>query len=234
MTGELLVSVFGISDRTLPYLDEFRRALGPRGVPVSLFVAPRRTHGYQLEADPGTVGWLRRQRSAGDAVVLHGFDDSATKRRRNEFAVMAAHEANLRLLAADRILEKAGLRTRLFAAPGWNVSAGTVNALARNGFRLLIGRSASTDLVRGVSLRARTIGLGPGLLTEPWRCRAVVVTAERTARRGETVRLSVAAEQLAGDGPRRAVLDAVDLALLHGCAPDIYRCPPGPVASRAA
>ena len=26
MTGDLLVSVFGISDRTLPYLDEFRRA----------------------------------------------------------------------------------------------------------------------------------------------------------------------------------------------------------------
>ncbi|MCB1266394.1 MAG: DUF2334 domain-containing protein [Mycobacterium sp.] len=234
MPGELIVSVSGISGRTLGDLDEFRCALHDRGVPVSFFVAPRRTDGYHLESDPATVEWLRRQRSAGDAVVLHGFDESATTRRRNEFAVMAAHEANLRLLAADRILEQAGLRTRLFAAPGWSVSAGTVTALARNGFRLLIGRHASTDLVRGVSRQARAIGIGTGFLTEPWRCRAVVLSAERTARRGETVRLSVAAEQLAGDGPRRAVIDAVELALLHGCTPAVYRCPPGPVSSRAA
>ena len=71
--------------------------------------------------------------------MLHGYDEAATKKRRGEFATLPAHEANLRLMGADRVLEHLGLRTRLFAAPGWTVSQGTVEALPRNGFRLLAG-----------------------------------------------------------------------------------------------
>ena len=40
-------------------------------------------------------------------------DQAATKKRRSEFATLHAHEANLRLMGADRILEHLGLRTRL-------------------------------------------------------------------------------------------------------------------------
>ena len=76
--------------------------------------------------------------------MLHGFDEAATKKRRGEFATLQAHEANLRLMAADRVLEHLGLRTRLFAAPGWTVSQGTITALPRNGFRLLAGLSGIT------------------------------------------------------------------------------------------
>ena len=42
--------------------------------------------------------------------------------RRGEFAALPAHEANLRLMGADRVLEHLGLRTRLFAAPGWTAA----------------------------------------------------------------------------------------------------------------
>lgn len=119
----------GINNRTLGDVDEFRRQLDSRGVPLSLFVAPRLKHHYRLDKDSGTADWLNRQRDARDSIVLHGFDQAATKRRRDEFATMAAHEANLRLLAADRILEHTGLRTRLFAAPRWKVSKGTAKAL---------------------------------------------------------------------------------------------------------
>lgn len=227
MPGELFVSVSGISDRTLAGLDEFGRILDGRGVGMSLFVAPRRKHGYRLESDPATVDWLRRRRALGDAIVLHGFDEAATRRRRSEFAVLPAHEANLRLIAADRTMERIGMRTRLFSAPGWAVSPGTVTALRRNGFRLMIGRNESTDLVRGSGSRGRLLGIGAGFPKEPWWCRSVVLLAERAARRGGPVRLAVAAGQLDRVAARQALLEAVDIAIGHGCTAAVYRWKPG-------
>lgn len=181
-----------------------------------------------------TVEWLARRRSDGDTLVLHGYDEAATKKLRGEFATLQAHEANLRLMGADRVLEHLGLRTRLFAAPGWTVSQGTVMALPRNGFRLLAGLSTITDLVRGTSQRARVVGIGGGFLTEPWWCRTVVLSADRTARRAGTVRIAVAAGQLRKSGPRQAMLDAIDLALMHRCAPAMYRREPNSALTDAA
>lgn len=217
------MSVSGICERTLAGVDEFCAVLDSRGVPVSLLVAPRLKNGYRLESDPVTIDWMRRRRAGGDAVVMHGFDEAATKRRRGEFATLPAHEANLRLMGADRVLEHVGLRTRLFAAPGWTVSAGTATALPRNGFRLLADLHGITDLVTGASTRSRVLGIGEGFLTEPWWCRTLVLSAERVARRGGTVRVAVAARQLRKPGPRQAMLDVVDLALMHSCAPTVYR-----------
>ena len=223
MAGQLIVSVSGISDQTLRDVDQFSTLLDARGVPVSLLVAPRLKDGYRLESDPTTVEWLMTRREAGDAVLLHGYDAAATRKRRGEFARLPAHEANLRLMGADRILEHVGLRTRLFAAPGWTVSEGTMKALPRNGFRLLAGLHGMTDLVSGRAERARVLGIGGGFRTEPWWCRTLVLSAERTARRGGTVRLAVTGRQLGKTGSRQAMLDVIDLALMHGCAPDIYR-----------
>lgn len=234
MTGKLIVSVSGVRGRALPDLDEFVRLLDAREVPSSLFVAPRRKKGYRLEEDRDVVAWLHRRRDGGDAVVLNGFDVAATKRLRNEFATLPAHEANLRLLAADRALERVGLRTRLFAAPGWVTSAGTEKVLLRNGFRLLIGRSSTVDLIRRTEERSRVIGTGAGLVSEPWWCRALVLGTERTARRGGTVRLAVGARHLGRPGVLQAVLDAVDLSLMHGCRPAVYRWERGPAVTGAA
>ena len=232
--GELIVSISGIADRTLDAVADFRADLATRNVPVSLMVAPRLKGGYRLDTDTGTVDWLTGQRSSGDAVVLHGYDEAATKKLRSEFATLQAHEANLRLMGADRVLEHLGLRTRLFAAPGWTVSQGTVTALPRNGFRLLAGLAGITDLVRDDTLRARVLGIGEGFLTDSWWCRTLVLSAERTARRSGTVRVAVSAMQLRKPGPRQAVLDAVDLALMHGCTPDVYRWEPQRALTDAA
>ncbi|MBB2773615.1 MULTISPECIES: DUF2334 domain-containing protein [Mycolicibacterium] len=234
MAGQLILSISHVSARTLADVAGFRAELDARGVPASFLVAPRLKGGYRLDRDVPTVEWLRDRRASGDAIVLHGFDEAATKKRRSEFASLAAHEANLRLMGADRVLEHLGLRTRLFAAPGWTVSQGTVMALPRNGFRVLAGLGGVTDLVRGTTMRARVVGVGAGFLTEPWWCRTVVLTAERTARRAGVVRLNVSAKQLARIGPRRAVLDAIDLALMHRCAPQVYRWGPGAALSEAA
>ena len=232
--GELIVSISGIADRTLNAAVDFRAELAARNVSASLLVAPRLKGGYRLDTDSRTVEWLLRQRAAGDALVLHGYDEAATKKLRSEFATLQAHEANLRLMGADRVLEHLGLRTRLFAAPGWTVSQGTVTALPRNGFRLLAGLAGVTDLVRSNTLRARVLGIGEGFLTENWWCRTLVLSAERTARRSGTVRVSVSAMQLRKPGPRQAVLDAVDLALMHGCTPGVYRWEPQRALTDAA
>lgn len=234
VAGQLIVSISGISDRTLPEVVAFRTQLEDRGVPASFLVAPRLKDGYRLDRDSQTVDWLADQRVDGDAIVLHGFDEAATKTRRGEFAALPAHEANLRLMAADRTLEHLGLRTRLFAAPGWNVSQGTLTALPRNGFRLVAGLSGITDLVRQETERGRVLGIGEGFLTEPWWCRTLVMSAERSARRDGMVRVAVAARHLRRPGPRQAMLDAVDLSLMHGCVPTVYEWKPLPALTDAA
>jgi uncharacterized protein len=234
VTGQLIVSVSGISDRTLTDVNAFCAELDARAVPVSLLTAPRLKGGYRLDRDPHTVEWLASRRVGGDAIVLHGYDETATKRRRGEFATLPAHEANLRLMAADRVLEYLELRTRLFAAPGWTVSAGTVAVLPRNGFRLLAGLSGITDLVRHTTVRARVLGIGEGFLAEPWWCRTLVLSADRAARRGGIVRVAVAAKHLRKPGPRQAMLDAVDLALMHRCTATVYRWRPDPAILDAA
>jgi uncharacterized protein len=234
VAGQLIVSISGISEQTLPDVEAFCAQLDARAVPTSFLVAPRLKGGYRLDRDASTVDWLAARRSRGDAIVLHGFDEAATKRRRGEFASLQAHEANLRLMGADRILEHLGLRTRLFAAPGWSVSEGTVAALPRNGFRLLAGLSGITDLVRRTTVRARVLGIGEGFLSEPWWCRTLVRSAERTARRAGIVRVAVAARHLRRPGPRQAMLDAVDLALMHQCVPAVYQWRPYPALTDAA
>ena len=234
MAGQLIVSVSGVSDRTLTEVDAFCELLDARGVPASFLVAPRIKGGYRLDSDAPTVEWLADRRERGNAIVLHGFDEAATKKRRGEFATLPAHEANLRLMAADRVLEHLGLRTRLFAAPGWTVSQGTVTALPRNGFRLLAGLNGITDLARLTTMRARVLGIGEGFLSEPWWCRTLVLSAERTARREGIVRVAVAASHLRRPGPRQAMLDAVDLALMHRCKPSVYSWHPYPALTDAA
>ncbi|OBF69559.1 DUF2334 domain-containing protein [Mycobacterium sp. 852002-51971_SCH5477799-a] len=234
MSGKLIVSISGIGERTLPDVDAFCAQMDAREVPVSLLVAPRLSGDYRLDQDPETVGWLSNRRAGGDAIVLHGYDDAVTKKRRGEFAILRAHEANLRLTAADRVLEHLGLRTRLFAAPGWVVSPGVVKTLPDNGFRLLADLHGITDLVRHTTVRARVLGIGEGFLAEPWWCRMVVLSAERIARRGGVVRVAVAARHLRKPGPLQAMVDAVDLALMHGCTPAVYHWQPAKAVLDAA
>ncbi|KAA1249513.1 DUF2334 domain-containing protein [Mycobacterium simiae] len=234
MSGKLIVSVSGIGDRNLADVDAFCTQMDDRAIPVSLLVAPRLKGGYRLDHDPRTVEWLAERRAGGDALVLHGYDEAATKKRRGEFATLHTHEANLRVMAADRVLEHLGLRTRLFAAPGWVVSPGVVKALPGNGFRLLADSHGITDLVRKNTVRARVLGIGEGFLTEPWWCRMVVMSADRIARRSGVVRVAVCARHLRKPGPRQAMLDAIDLAMMHGCTPTVYSWRPNKAVLDAA
>lgn len=226
MNAELLVSVSGVREATRDAAIGFAEEMDQRGVRLSLLVAPRLKGGYRLVDDPTTATWLRGRRGRGDAVVLHGYDQAATKRRRAEFSALPRHEALLRLTAADRSMEQVGLRTRLFAAPRWDASAGATAALPEAGFRLSLGLTGIHDLERNSVQKARVYGIGEGFRAEPWWCRALVLGAARTTRRGGVLRLAVSATQLGRPGPRQAMLDAVDLALYHGARSEVYRWEP--------
>lgn len=238
------MSLSGVRREHLGDATELACELDGRGVPLSLLVAPRTRGGHRLVDDALAQRWLRQRREHGDAIVLHGYDQAATKPRRAEFAALAQHEAALRLTAADRVLESVGLRTRLFAPPRWALSSGALTALPLNGFRLCADLGAVRDLQHGTAVKARVLGVtgragGSGLgavenaATEPWWCRALVLSAGRTARRGGLVRIAVDARHLRRSGPRQAVLDAVDLALHHGALPGCYRSDERPPTARA-
>ncbi len=231
-----MVSLSGISARTLDRCTELSTELAHRRVPLSLLFAPRVAGSAD---DP--VEWIRHRCDSGDSLLLHGFDHAAEPRsrglaigRRAEFAALPAHEAGLRLTAAIRALERVGLRTVYFAPPRWLASRGTLTALRHRGFRLCADLTGVRDLATDTVHKGRVQGFGHGERTEPWWCYALVLGAARQARRGGLIRIAVDTTDLARSGSRQALLDAVDIALHHGAGgvtyPDLLR---GPLAEAA-
>lgn len=240
MAPRLLVSLSGLTadpgalDPAAALVGE----LGARGVGVSHLFRPRLR---REAADPGVVDWLRARRTAGDAVLLHGFDHTPDPigawqaspvriGRRAEFAVLPKHEAGLRLTAARRAARAAGLDTDLFAPPRWLVSPGTVAALRDNDFALCADESAVHALQQGTSIASRVLGFRVSGERRPedrhapenWRCRMLVAEAGRVARRGGLVRLGLRAKDLRRPVRVEAALSAVDAVLAAGARPHTY------------
>jgi predicted deacetylase len=224
MGARLVVSLSGITSRTIDRCDELSGELANRGVPLSLLFAPG-------VAERGTVDWVRARRAAGDAVLLHGFNHAHPRGfgRKAEFAAIPAHEAGLRLAAATAALDRVGLAANGFAPPRWLVSYGALVALRDKGFVLCADLTGVRDLDHGTVHKGRVQGFGRGDRTEPWWCYAVVLGAARAARRGGLVRLAADTADLERSGSRQALLDAVDIALHHGASgvtyPDVIKPP---------
>jgi predicted deacetylase len=226
VTAELVVSLSGISARTLPRCAELAEELDRQGVALSLLFAPRiggNEHAGQV------VDWVRARRSRGDALLLHGFDHATGPRRvpvppsrRAEFAALPAHEAGLRLTAAKRWMERLGVWTDWFAPPGWSASRGTLTALRKQGFSLCADATAVRDIRSGQVHKGTVLGLRHGGPAESWWCFALVLRTARMARRGGLVRLAVDAADLARPGARSALFDAVEVARQHGADPTTY------------
>lgn len=227
MTPRLIVSVSGLRDSSLDDAVDMVGELQRRSVPVSLLVAPRRGSEYRMADDRATQEWLRHRRSRGDAIVLGGYDEAATRPRRPEFASIGPAEAAVRLAAADRIMADMGLRTRLFAPPRWNASPGCLKALPDAGFRVGASLAGVHDVVRGTTERGRALSIGEGFVSDAWWCRALVAAAGRTAAAVGLVRVNVSAKQLSRRAPRSALLDAVDRVVgEHGAEAGRYEWPP--------
>ena len=212
--AQLLVSLSGISARTLHRCADLAAELDRREVPLSLLYAPR-------TGDSAVTEWVRERAGRGDSVLLHGYDHQVTPTHRTvrlgkkaEFASLPAHEARLRLIAATASMDNAGLRADGFAPPRWLASRGTLDALREHGFPLCADLVAVRDLRSGDVRRARVHEFGSQYQrTETVRCFALVLAAARAARRGGLVRLGAEAAELARPGLRQALLDAVDVAL---------------------
>jgi uncharacterized protein len=224
VSARMLVSLSGINDHTLDRAAALSDELAGRGVPLSLLLAPR--FGGADQPRP-VLSWIRGRRAAGDALLQHGYDHAIEPRaiagrRRAEFAALPAHEAGLRLTAANAAMERLRLEADGFVPPRWLASPGTLVALRRTGFALCADLVSVRDLYTGTVHRGRVLGFGFGERTEPWWCFALVMGAARTARRGGLVRLAVDTADLARSGPRQALLDAVDIALHHGARAITY------------
>ncbi len=243
------MSLSGIRSATLDDCADLTAELDARGVPASLLVVPRRPGGS------AALHWIRQrtigQRSSrGDALLVHGYDHTldplgcwgshtvARLGRRAEFANLPAHEAGLRLRAANILLEQLELRTDAFVPPRWLASAGTLRALRQHGYRVCADATAVHDLRSDRTHRGRLLGFGvlglaPGQRAEPWWCRAFVLGTARIVRRGGLVRIAVDATDLARSARRSALLDAVDMALYHHARLSTYRAVTGQPALAA-
>ena len=235
MTARLLVSLSGVESGTLEPAARFTERLGQLGVPLSLLVAPR--------AGEVPARWLRERVDGGDALVLHGYNHDfghglgqglanglagglaqglPGRRRRAEFAGLPAHEAGLRLLAALRELERLRLHTGLFAPPSWRGSAGTLLALRHHGFELCADLNAVHLLSTGIVYRGRVLTARPRGRADWWGP-SIVLGVTRAVRRGEPIRVSVSARDLArGAATRQIAIDAVKTALAQGAVPATY------------
>jgi predicted deacetylase len=214
MDARLLVSLSGIGPRTLHRCAELATELDRRKVPLSLLFAPH------LAGTPAVTEWVRTRIRLGDGLLLHGFDHRVAPAhrayfgRKAEFAALPAHEARLRLIAAQAAFDRAGLVADGFAPPRWLASRGTLEALRGQGFRLCADGTAVHDLRAGAVHRARVQDFtNQPHRTETVRCFALVLASARAAKRGGLVRLGVDAADLARPGLRQALLDAVDIAL---------------------
>lgn len=214
MDARLLVSLSGIGPRTLHRCAELATELERRKVPLSLLFTP------QLAGTAAVTEWVRTRTRRGDGLLLHGFDHRIAPAhrahfgRKAEFAALPAHEARLRLIAAQAAFDRAGLVADGFAPPRWLASRGTLEALRGQGFRLCAELTAVHDLRTGAVHRARVQDFAnQPQRTETLRCFTLVLASARAAKRGGLVRLGVDAADLTRPGLRQALLDAVDVAL---------------------
>jgi hypothetical protein len=224
--AELAVSLSGIRDCTLEQVQRIAQRLDAQGVPLSLLVAPKLPGKYKLAKDRLTAEWLRERKSRGDAIVLHGYDQAATKLRKAEFAALPAYEARLRLTAADRMMDHLGLRTRLFAPPEWAASPGAQTVLPELGFHQLIRADSVLDTQSGETRTARLFAPRPKY--ESWQRRVVGLWAWRSARKGELAQLAISGKHLDDIDVRGLFFEALDLALERGLRPVRYGNPESP------
>jgi predicted deacetylase len=211
MTARLVVALAGLAGSALDNVRALSAELDARAVPLAQFHAP---HARLTDA---ARDWLTQRVHGGDELVLHGFRGPLGRRGQ-----LAAHEAGLEMIAARAALHRLGLPARCFAPSRWLASPGTLATLRRNGFTTCAELHGVRDLRTDRLAAGRLTTFGHSARTDPWRGRAVVLGAGRTARRGGLVRIAVDAADLARPGVTQALLDAVDIARHHGAVPGTH------------
>ena len=221
MHGVLLVSISSIFDDTRKHAEHLIAELDRDDIPVSLLVAPHIDGNWHLAKDHRMQHWLRDHAEAGRTLILNGFDQ-AVQGRRAEFANLEAHEARLRLKGATRQMATIGFEPTIFAAPRWRMSPGTLEVLPEFEFQLACSSHGLHELPSGRLHQTRNLSFGEGFGAAKWWRRNIIRAAERSAQRGNTVRLSVSARNLEDRKVRADFLRAVEKAAAAGARPESY------------
>ena len=222
MSRHLLVSVSSIFDETRKDVQKLVSDLESENIPVSLLVAPHIDKKWHLAKDAKTRGWLKEQMDGGRGLILNGFDQPV-QGRRAEFANLESHEAKLRLKGATRQMEKLGFELDTFAPPRWRMSDGTLEALQKFDFRLAASTKGIHFLRTGEILYSRNLSVGEGFGAAGWWRRSIIDAAVRSAKRGNTVRLSVSGRNLSKKKVRNDFIEAAVAAAGEGLTPVNYR-----------
>lgn len=221
MNGRLLVSVSSIFSETRKDVERLISTLDDEKIPVSLLVAPHIDGNWHLAKDKGTRAFLTEQRDAGRTLILNGFDQ-AVQGRRAEFSTLDAHEARLRLKGATRQMRSIGFGTDIFAPPRWRMSAGTLQVVPEFGFVVAASTDGLVHLESGRVLKARNLSVGEGYGAAKWWRGNVIRAAERGAKRGNSVRLSISGRNLGEKKVARDFVAAVLAAAQAGAVPADY------------
>lgn len=222
MSSSLFVSLSGVQDRYAEDAERFTSVTARCGVPVSLLVSPRRGSNYRLSEDLSTQEWFSTQAAQGNRIVLGGYDQAATKKRRGEFATISASEAAIRLAAATDMMNHVGLATNLFIPPRFAASPGCIEAVNSAGFTLWADDKHMCDLVTGKCEESKILSVGEGFLSAGWWCRVIADTAAAQSERGESVRLNVHAKHLGNPAVMGPIYDAMEIAVRNGLQPRCY------------
>lgn len=222
MKGHLLVSVSSIFDETRSDVEKLITRLDREEIPVSLLVAPHIDGNWHLAKDKSTRAFIADQQDAGRTLILNGFDQ-AVQGRRAEFSTLDAYEARLRLKGATRQMSSIGFETDIFAPPRWRLSAGTLKVLPEFGFSIAASTNGLVHLETWRVLKARNLSVGEGYGAAKWWRRSVIKAAERGAKRGNSVRLSISGRNLAEKKVARDFVAAAVAAADAGTTPSDYR-----------
>ncbi|KKO78625.1 deacetylase [Corynebacterium striatum] len=221
MHGHLLVSISSIFDDTRKQASNLIKELEREEIPVSLLVAPHIDGNWHLAKDEKTLGWLKEQEEMGRVLILNGFDQ-AVQGRRAEFANLDSHEANLRLKGATRQMAKLGFEPTIFAPPRWRMSPGTLEVLPNFSFSAAASTRGIHELRSGKFHQSRNLSFGEGFGAAKWWRRNIIRAAERSALRGNTVRLSISGRNLHDHKVTADFLKAVERAATAGAQPVDY------------
>ena len=221
MHGHLLVSVSSIFDDTRKQAARLLASFDKVGIPVSLLVAPHIDGNWHLAKDASTRAWLNDEAESGRVLILNGFDQ-AVQGRRAEFANLDAHEARLRLKGATRQMAKIGFAPAIFAPPRWRMSEGTLKVLPEFDFDFAASTRGVHDLRSGELHQARNLSFGEGFGSAKWWRRNIIRAAERSAQRGNTVRLSISGRNLDDHKVVADFIKAAERAAAAGARPADY------------
>ncbi|MGP5497227.1 DUF2334 domain-containing protein [Corynebacterium flavescens] len=221
MHGQLLVSISSIFADTRGPAANLLRSLDGEGIPVSLLIAPHIDGHWHLAKDASTRDWLKDEEAAGRVLILNGFD-RAVQGRRAEFANLDSHEARLRLRGATRQMAQIGFNPRIFAPPRWRMSPGTLEVLPEFDFDLAASTRGIHELATDTLHQARNLSFGEGFGAAKWWRSNIIHAAERSAARGNTVRLSVSGRNLDDKKVAHDFCKAVERAASAGAVPADY------------